>query len=236
MKLHPHQISTFGLEYMIKISKLRVLVSGLRGVGAESAKNLILTGVNSVVLHDDNIVSMSDLVSNFCLNEQDIDAKTRADASLEKLQSLSYGVNVSVHKGVLSPSFLLSFDVIVISETNLAQINSITSIIHESPSPPGLIICESWGACGHIFVDFGPNFQIFESSDSKSETLLISNISRSNPGRVMLHNDFRCSFEDGDCIKFREIEGMTELNNIPSITIKKVSANIFTICDTSNFS
>ena len=123
-KLYSHQISTFGLEDMIKISKLRVLVSGLRGVGAESAKNLILTGVNSVVLHDDNIVSLTDLGSNFCLNEQDIGIKTRADASLNKLQEISYGVKVSVHKGELLPSFLLSFDVIVLTETNLAKINS----------------------------------------------------------------------------------------------------------------
>ena len=221
---------------MIKISKLRVLVSGLRGVGAESAKNLILTGVNSVVLHDDNIVSLTDLGSNFCLNEQDIGIKTRADASLNKLQEISYGVKVSVHKGELLPSFLLSFDVIVLTETNLAKINSISSIIHESPSPPGLVICESWGVCGHIFVDFGPNFQTFESSDSRCETLLISTISQSNPGRVVLHDYSTHNLADGDCIKFEDIEGMTELNSIPSIPIKRVSPHVFTICDTSNFS
>ena len=42
--LYSRQIGTFGMEMMGKLIKLKVLIHGLRGVGVETAKNLILAG------------------------------------------------------------------------------------------------------------------------------------------------------------------------------------------------
>lgn len=52
---------------MTQLLKKRVLIQGLRGVGIEAAKNLILTGAESVTVHDDTIVRIEDLGSNFYL-------------------------------------------------------------------------------------------------------------------------------------------------------------------------
>lgn len=41
---------------MFKLVKLKVLIIGLRGVGIETAKNLILAGPNTVGLLDNTIV------------------------------------------------------------------------------------------------------------------------------------------------------------------------------------
>lgn len=49
---------------MGKLAQLDVLIVGLRGVGVEAAKNLILAGPRSVVLHDDEVVEARDLGAN----------------------------------------------------------------------------------------------------------------------------------------------------------------------------
>ena len=40
-----------------------VLISGMRGLGVEIAKNVVLGGVKSVVIHDEGNVEMRDLAS-----------------------------------------------------------------------------------------------------------------------------------------------------------------------------
>lgn len=46
------QIAVFGLETMGALIKLKVLIVGVKGVGVEIAKNLILAGPKAVTLAD----------------------------------------------------------------------------------------------------------------------------------------------------------------------------------------
>jgi len=46
--LYSRQIGTFGMEAMGKLIKMNVVIVGLRGLGVEVAKNLILAGPKSV--------------------------------------------------------------------------------------------------------------------------------------------------------------------------------------------
>lgn len=52
-----------GHEAMKHLQKSHVLVSGLRGLGVEIAKNIILGGVKAVTLHDEGTARWSDLSS-----------------------------------------------------------------------------------------------------------------------------------------------------------------------------
>ena len=52
--LYSRQIGTFGLETMGKLIKMKVLIVGMRGLGVETAKNLILAGPASVTFYDPN--------------------------------------------------------------------------------------------------------------------------------------------------------------------------------------
>ena len=52
LKLYSRQIGTFGLETMAKLIELRVLIIGMRGLGVETAKNLILAGPKKVDIWD----------------------------------------------------------------------------------------------------------------------------------------------------------------------------------------
>lgn len=52
-----------GLPAMQRLQEAKVLLSGLRGLGAEVAKNLVLMGVGSLTLHDPHPTCWSDLAA-----------------------------------------------------------------------------------------------------------------------------------------------------------------------------
>ena len=82
------------METMGKLIKINVLLVGCRGLGVETAKNLILAGPASVSIYDPTIVSWGDLSSNFYCKEQDVGKTTRAKACIEKLRELNPYVKV----------------------------------------------------------------------------------------------------------------------------------------------
>ena len=56
-----------GHDAMKRMQSSNVLVSGLRGLGVEIAKNVILGGVKSVTLHDQGTAEWRDLSSQVCV-------------------------------------------------------------------------------------------------------------------------------------------------------------------------
>ncbi|NXJ58467.1 UBA1 enzyme, partial [Spizaetus tyrannus] len=61
--LYSRQLYVLGHEAMKRMQTSNVLVSGLRGLGVEVAKNLVLGGVKSVTLHDPQPAAWPDLAS-----------------------------------------------------------------------------------------------------------------------------------------------------------------------------
>jgi ubiquitin-activating enzyme E1 len=49
----------------------------------------------------------------------------------------------------------------------------------------------------------------------------LSGIEQDEKGLVTVHEDKRHSFQDGDYVKFREVEGMTELNDMDPVQIEE---------------
>jgi len=70
------------METMGKLIKMNTVIIGLRGVGVEIAKNLILAGPKSVVLYDPDLVRVNDLGANFYCEEGHIGQVSRANACL----------------------------------------------------------------------------------------------------------------------------------------------------------
>lgn len=83
--LYSRQIGTFGMSIMKKLITLKVLIIGLRGLGIDVAKNIILSGPKEVCIFDPNIVTINELGSNFYLKEENIGVKRRDEACLEDL-------------------------------------------------------------------------------------------------------------------------------------------------------
>ena len=59
--LYSRQLYVLGHEAMRRMACSDVLISGLNGLGAEIAKNVILGGVKSVTLHDTKDCRLADL-------------------------------------------------------------------------------------------------------------------------------------------------------------------------------
>ena len=75
---------------------MNCVIIGVRGLGVEIAKNLILAGPKSVIIYDPDLVRINDLGANFYCKEDHIDKTSRANACLEKLQELNSNVKVEV--------------------------------------------------------------------------------------------------------------------------------------------
>ena len=86
--LYSRQLYVLGHEAMQRMQQANVLVIGLRGLGVEFAKDIILAGVKSVTLWDNQPVQISDLGSQFFLVESDI-GKPRAKCCISKLAELN---------------------------------------------------------------------------------------------------------------------------------------------------
>jgi len=79
---------------MGKLVKMRVLIVGMRGLGVETAKNLILAGPEAVDVFDDEITQVEDLGANFYLRDEHV-GKTRRDAAvIDQLRELNSYVQV----------------------------------------------------------------------------------------------------------------------------------------------
>ena len=57
---------------MRRMQNSNVLISGMRGLGVEVAKNVVLGGVKSVTLHDQDSATWVDLSSQVSAHKQDL--------------------------------------------------------------------------------------------------------------------------------------------------------------------
>ena len=74
---YSRQIYTYGYETMKNLSKLKILIVGLRGLGMEIAKNLILSGPKEIYLYDKNKITIFDLGSGLYLLTRSLSTKSQ---------------------------------------------------------------------------------------------------------------------------------------------------------------
>ena len=226
--LYSRQIGTFGMETMGKLIKMKILIVGLRGLGVETAKNTILAGPHEVQLYDPEIVSINDLGGNFYLTEADVGKKRRDEASITQLSELNPYVHVSVMKGELMDN-ITNFNVIVITEMRpKEQLIEIDEICRKNKI--AFIYAGILGLSGFVFDDFGPEHNILDDNGEDCKTYIIKLIS--NDGCVTIDDSLgggKFAPGDGDYVKFREVGGMTQLNDGKPRPIKVITQSSFKV-------
>ena len=245
--LYSRQIGTFGMETMGKLIKLKILILGMRGLGVEIAKNIILSGPNSVTIYDPILTQINDLGSNFYLSEEDVNIKNRDIACLEKLKELNPYVNVSVLQLPEVNDFnqycqifcekLKEFNVVVFTEIKPFNfLNLVNDVCRQNNIK--FIYTFSLGLTGFVFTDFGPEHIIIDQSGDDLKTYSIKNITKEKNALVTIdtvHETNELNVGDGSFVQFKNIEGMTELNSNGPYQIKLETPDSFRIGDTSNF-
>ncbi|KAL7068059.1 ubiquitin-activating enzyme E1 family protein [Cryptosporidium serpentis] len=237
--LYSRQIGTLGLEAMGKLIQLRVLIIGLRGLGIEIAKNIVLAGPKSVTIVDDQICTFSDMGANFYISESNVSkGDTRSGACIKKLECLNDYVSISVYNGTITEEIILEHDVVVCSDIPLREQLLYNSYCRLRTPSVKFISANSLGLCGSIFVDFGPEFCVFDSTGEEPKSAIIANISKgSSPTTVTCLAEKILPFQDGDYVTFREIQGMLELNGSGPYKITVTGKHQFTIdVDTNDLS
>mgnify|MGYP006274108109 CR=1 FL=1 len=235
--LYSRQIGTYGMETMGKLIKLKTLIVGMRGLGIETAKNLILAGPNRVDIYDPNTIELKDLGGNFYLHESQVGNTNRADASVDKLRELNPYVKVDVVSGDLTAEICKNYDVVVFTE--LFQSTEELFKLNETlrAEKKGFILTQALGAYGYTFVDFGDEFSVLDDTGEETKSFIVTNITNDKEPIVTIHDDKRHSFHDDSYVKFTEVQGMTEINNTEPIPIQVIDGFSFKLkLDTSNFS
>lgn len=210
--LHSRQLAVYGRETMRRLFGANVLISGMHGLGVEIAKNIILAGVKSVVLHDTRAVESWDLGANFYFSESDM-GKNRAIACVNKLQELNTAVSVTVCTSEITTDLLSNFQAVVFTDVSLEQAFAYDDFCRNQTPPVAFIKANIHGLFGSVFCDFGPEFKIFDVDGEDPHTGIIASISNDNPALVSCVDDERLEFQDGDMVVFSEIHGMNELND-----------------------
>ena len=58
--LYSRQLCLYGFETMKKIMKLNIFIYGIKGLGVEIIKNIVLAGPNKVTIYDPNISKINE--------------------------------------------------------------------------------------------------------------------------------------------------------------------------------
>lgn len=236
--LYSRQIGTFGLETMGKLVQMKVLIIGLRGLGVETAKNIILAGPESVTLYDPSISMINDLGANFFITEEDVKNQKRRDQScLPKLAELNPYVKCSVLETSDLVSNVKDFNLVCITE--VMNKDTLIAINEECrKNKAGFIYAANIGITGYCFVDFGDEHQIRDKNGEECKTYIVRLITNDKYGAVTIDDGIgsgKLTLTTGDYVKFREVGGMTELNDGEPRKIKLISPVSFSIGDTSKY-
>ena len=233
---------------MKKLSTMKVLIVGIRGLGIETAKNIILNGPREVDIFDPSLVKINDLGCNFFLTEDDV-GKKRDETCVGKLSELNSYVKVSVlklEKKIVKDEQYINYfcekieryDVVVFTEIQPKNIlTEVDKFCREKNIK--LIYGFCFGLVGYIFTDFGRSHIIFDENGKEVEKYFVKSISHDKEGLVTIdtiENTKSLRFGDGDFVKFEKIRGMTELNDKNrEFKIEYNNNESFKIGDTSNF-
>ena len=162
--LYSRQIIDLGQKTMMKLSKLKVLILFVRGLGIEISKNIILTGPESVTIFDPNITQINDLNSNFYLKEEYVNKKRRDESVIDNLRDLNEFVKIDfLRENNLDNIIKIipgNYDVVILTEL-ISQKKSIDvdDVCRKNNIP--FIYTAALGLTGFIFSDFGKKHKMF---------------------------------------------------------------------------
>jgi ubiquitin-activating enzyme E1 len=214
------QKAAFGAETLAKMKDLNVFVIGMRGVGVETAKNMILSNVGSVTIWDPNHAELRDMGSNFYITEEHVSAgHTRADASLQELRSLNPYCKVEVYDGPLSDDLITQGDVLdsgkpfaavvvtqMLPKSDMYRINTVARSHNIA-----FIMAFTSGVTASMFSDFGDKHIITDHDGKAKETLALAGIEVLDKPELLKINGVK----DGEAVVVLSFASVAEHNVLP---------------------
>ena len=171
---------------------------------------------------------------------------TRAEVTQRGLLEINDSAMIMIFKGELSHNYniLDIYNIVIITE--IIDIKA-AELLDEfcRNKKIGFFYVAEFGLASFMFTDFGDDFSVENLNGKECEQYFIKSISNSCPGIVeiepikIIKNGKKCKkflqLTTGDFVSFKNISGMTELNDTPPRPIRVLSKTKFTIEDTSKF-
>ena len=173
--LQSRQMAVYGRESMQKLKGANVLITGLNGLGAEIAKNVILANVNSVTLHDAGAASLADCGAHFYLTPAD-EGKNRAEACARQMQELNPGVKVGALAGAFPMEGLAQYQVVVAVDAPLDLALAVDAACRAASPPIAFIRADIRGLAASVFVDLGPAFTCLDPTGETIKSAIVEHV------------------------------------------------------------
>ncbi|MCJ1476901.1 hypothetical protein MMC13_005570 [Lambiella insularis] len=170
--LYDRQIRLWGVKAQEKLRTANILLIGIKALGNEVAKNLVLAGIGSLTVADDQVVTEDDLGAQFFVTEQHI-GLNRAEAALPQIQKLNPRVTlIAVTVPILQqpPEFFSAFTLVVATNLPLSSLSTINACCRLSNRP--FYAAETHGFYGYVFADLINHMFVIEREKSNVPTVL----------------------------------------------------------------
>jgi molybdopterin/thiamine biosynthesis adenylyltransferase len=219
-------IFTLGRAGMNSLSRSRVLVVGCKGLGAEVAKNLILSGVRVLGLVDDEVTCIADLGAQFLLTEADL-GHNRAAATARKLKEFNPLADIVAVPSLGLENTVRNYTALVVTTGPMPFLIHLDSICRSH----GVLFVAaiSRGLFFSVFVDFGDTFLVSDDTGEPAGSILVEGITQEFPATVTVVEEQRHGLEDGDEVVLSGIKGMEELNRDAPYSVTVTGRHSFTI-------
>ncbi|XP_038237996.1 SUMO-activating enzyme subunit 1 isoform X2 [Dermochelys coriacea] len=152
---YDRQIRLWGLEAQRRLRASRVLLVGMKGLGAEVAKNLILAGIKGLTMLDHQQVSQEDTRAQFLIPVGSL-GRNRAEASLERAQNLNPMVDVKVDPENIenkAENFFTQFDAVCLTCCSRCILVKVDQICHKHGIR--FFTGDVFGYYGYMFANLG---------------------------------------------------------------------------------
>lgn len=170
-KLYDRQIRLWGVNAQKSLRKANILLIGLCGSGSEIAKNLILSGIHSIIIIEDKQVTESDSHSNLFTRNQL--GENRAVVSEQYLKNLNPMVQIQIKEWNIVDlvdrrddqlvDLLNEVNVICINNYDSTTISKLNNLVRETKgtNETKFYATCNWGYYAFSFTDLGSNYKYF---------------------------------------------------------------------------
>ncbi|CAD8204909.1 unnamed protein product [Paramecium pentaurelia] len=211
-------IGVVGLDAVKKQSESTIFIHNLNGLGIEIAKNIVLSGVKRLIIFDPTIVQLSDLGTNFYLNNEDINYR-RDERVLNKLKYLNPYVKIDILQNNIQELNLNDIQVFITQDPKL-------SIEISNQNKVAVILAQTRNVFARIVTDFGNEFNIIDKDGEQLSEVMIESIQNN---LVTLFKNQNHNLNENDIILIQEVrqkEGQMESYN-QKFQIRNVKRNSF---------
>ncbi|ORX86814.1 SUMO-1 activating enzyme E1 N subunit [Anaeromyces robustus] len=151
--LYDRQIRLWGFDAQRRLRNSSILIVGGKALSNEVCKNLVLAGVGSLTIIDDENVTVEDLGSQFLVSKKNV-GQNRAKSMKERLVKLNSSVKINIISDSIEnkdTSFYNEFDVVCVTGKPLESLIKINNICRKNNVK--FYSADVHGIFGYIFCD-----------------------------------------------------------------------------------